>query len=110
MVKRKSSFSKGWWYGCPNFPRCRITAALHPDGTLMSTPADETVKILRIQCHALCEKIWGKWKDPFTDKVAMYEWMKHNTRTGHIGLLRKEELFDLLKRLRRKISKNYAKD
>ena len=98
MRLRPSKFNKGSWYGCSNFPKCKITSALHPDGTLLSTPADNKVKILRIQCHALADRLWGKGTK--CDKQAMYYWLKKNTRTGHIGLLEKDELFMLLKKIR----------
>jgi ssDNA-binding Zn-finger/Zn-ribbon topoisomerase 1 len=25
MIKRKSKFNNGYWWGCSNFPRCRNT-------------------------------------------------------------------------------------
>jgi ssDNA-binding Zn-finger/Zn-ribbon topoisomerase 1 len=25
MIKRKSKFNDGFWFGCSNFPRCRYT-------------------------------------------------------------------------------------
>ncbi len=109
MILRPSKFGKDKkWYGCRNYPECDVTAALHPDGTLLSTPADKVVKLLRIQCHAIAGKIWGELGTEYCDKKAMYDYLKANTRTGHIGHLTKPELFILLKKLRKKLYKSHG--
>ena len=103
MTRRPSTFTKGaHWWGCPNFPVCRITSAEHPDGTLMSTPADEELKMLRKKAHFIAERIWGNWYDMAKDaKEAMYFWLKHNTRTGHIGKMGKAEVLNTIEKLRK---------
>jgi ssDNA-binding Zn-finger/Zn-ribbon topoisomerase 1 len=97
MIRRKNEFGKdAYWWGCTGWPRCTVTCAEHPDGTLMSTPADFLTKALRRSAHELCDKIWGQWRSPNCDKKAMYDWLKANTRTGHIGLLTYSELEKLI--------------
>lgn len=100
MTRRKSKFGKGnYWWGCTGWPKCSVTSSEHPDGSMMSTPADSNTKTLRRSAHDLCDKIWGKWDSGNCDKKAMYAWLKENTRTGHIGKLSKKELTILIKKL-----------
>lgn len=101
MIRRESKYGKGnYWWGCSNFPKCRITSAEHPDGTLMSTPADQHLKKLRREAHDICEQIWGEWgKMSKSEKKGMYMWMKQNTAKGHIGLMDETELKDLMSKL-----------
>jgi len=101
MIKRASKFGNNYWWGCPNFPRCRITSNEHPDGTTMSTPADIELKQLRRKAHTIAEDLWGKWYDIKKDaKEAMYSWLRENTKSGHIGLMDKEEILDTIKQLK----------
>ena len=58
----------------------------------MSTPADQELKDLRKEAHRLCEKWFGEWESKKCNKKGMYEFLKHNTKTGHIGKMGKEEL------------------
>ena len=100
MIRRKSKFGKdAYWWGCSGYPKCTVTCAEHPDGTQMSTPADYKTKALRITAHQLCDKIWGKWKSKDCDKKGMYDWLKLNTNTGHIGQLHYNELVRLIEKL-----------
>jgi len=99
MIRRKSKFSNSYWWGCPNYPQCKITSAEHPDGTLMSTPVDQETKDLRMQAHKLCEKWFGEWESKSCDKKGMYEFLKHNTKSGHIGKMDKVELKQLILKL-----------
>ncbi len=95
MIRRPSKFGKEhYWWGCSNYPDCKITSAEHPDGTMMSTPADQATKDLRKEIHKLAEKLFGEWYDKDARKQ-MYEWLKANTKTGHIGLMGKSELQEL---------------
>lgn len=99
MVRRKSKFSNSYWWGCPNYPECKMTSAEHPDGTLMSTPVDQETKDLRKEAHRLCEKWFGAWENKKCDKKGMYAFLKNNTKSGHIGKMDKEELKTLIKQL-----------
>lgn len=103
MTRRKSKFKKDtFWWGCTGWPRCTVSCAEHPGGALMSTPADYKIKILRMSAHDLCGKIWGEWKGN-CNKKAMYNWLRKNTRTGHIGTLSKRELERLINKLKKRI-------
>ena len=100
MVRRLSKFNKNvHWWGCTGWPKCTVTWTEHPDGSLMSTPADYKVKALRMTAHKLCDRIWGAWNSG-CDKIAMYDWLKKNTRTGHIGKSSKRELEKLISKLK----------
>lgn len=106
MIRRKSKYGNKYWWGCANYPRCVMTAAEHPDGTLASTPCDAETKRLREQGHRLAEDIWGKWNSRTCKKQEMYDWLKHNTKTGHFGHMMREELLTTIEKL--KIFKAYA--
>ena len=99
MVRRKSKFGENYWWGCPNYPKCTVTAAEHPDGTPMSLPADQETKDLRKEAHRLSEKMWGAWNSPRCKKQEMYSWLENNTVEGHIGKMSKESLHALIKKL-----------
>lgn len=99
MRKKKSKFGNNYWYGCPNFPSCKVTCADHPDGTTLSYPADEETKQLRMKAHQVAEHIWGKWDSPKCKKREMYNWMERNTIAGHIGKMEKEELLLTIRKL-----------
>ena len=90
MIRRKSKFNSGYWHGCSNYPKCKITWAENPDSTMLSTPADEEVKKLRKEAHMISEEIWGKWESYKCKKREMYDWLKYNTTTGHFGKMEKE--------------------
>ena len=102
MIKRPSKFKKNtYWWGCPNYPKCKVTSAEHPDGTIMSTPADQDLKNLRMKAHRLAEKIWGEWYEMNKDaKESMYSWLKENTKSGHIGKMSKNEILELIEKLK----------
>ena len=100
MVRRKSKFGASYWWGCPNYPNCRVTSSEHPDGSMMSTPATEEVKQLRIQAHRIAEQIWGEWDSPRCKRNEMYDWLKYNTKSGHIGMMDKPELLKLIENLK----------
>lgn len=111
LVLKKSKFKKdrtGVYYFCPNEPKCDIRAARHPNGGILSYPADAITRRYRIRVHEEAERIWGQWGDPFTDKVAMYRWLKENTSKGHIGKMRLAELRIVLKMLKNMKSRRYS--
>jgi len=99
MIRRKSKYGKGFWWGCKNYPDCKITSAEHPDGSVMSTPADQETKDLRSKAHRISEGIWGKWDSPKCQKREMYNWLEHNTKSGHFGKMDKEELKTTIEKL-----------
>ena len=95
MIKKKSKYKENvYWWGCPNYPKCSYTAVEHPNGFLMSTPANQEVKNLRIQAHKLADK-------KFKNKKGMYSWLKENTSVGHIGKMDKKDLLSLIDKLRK---------
>lgn len=67
MVLRRSQW--GPFYACPKWPECDITAGVHRDGRLKSTPADAETKAVRIRAHQVFDQLWlhadegtGAWK------------------------------------------------
>jgi len=109
MIRRKSHYGNNYWWGCPMFPICRITATEHPDGSLMSVPADETLKGLKRKAHSLAEQIFGSWKNK-ESKAKLYSWMKNNTKSGHIGLMYREEVEGLTKTFERMVEDERVKE
>lgn len=107
MILRKSQFNRGYWYSCPNYPGCSVTMSIKTNGDIISTLADDKTKILRKEAHRLCEQIWGEWNSEYCDKKSQYDWLKENTRTGHIGTLEAQELEDLIDKILIKIGEIY---
>ena len=102
IVRKPSKFKENvFWWGCPNWPACPATAAEHPDGTLASTPATKEVKELRQTAHREAERIWGLWSNTSSgQKRKMYVWLKENSKSGHFGLMDKEELIEVIQKLK----------
>lgn len=94
MTRRKSKFKNVFWWGCSNFPRCKMKCTEHPNGSLASFPADDETVELRKECHRLAEIIWGEWETTQL-KRQMYQWLEENTKSIHIGKMFKDELKDL---------------
>ena len=89
------------FYGCSTYPKCQAVHGAHPDGRPLGIPGNKEVKELRMIAHRNCETIWGEWKTMDKErKEAMYAWLKKNTKSGHIAKMGKEELEDLLIKLR----------
>lgn len=88
------------FYGCSKWPECNATHGAHPNGEPLGVPATPEVKALRMKAHKLLEGIFGKWEEIGKDKKrSMYDWLKHNTKSGHIGKMEKAELICLIKGL-----------
>ncbi len=89
-MEKISTKYKCQYYLCPS---CRRTAATHPDGSLMSTPADGELRSLRRGVHKLLDR-------KFLDKRQQYAWLRRWAKEEHVGFLDKEEcrrIQDLLK-------------
>lgn len=100
MKRRPSMFKPHvFWWGCTGYPECKVIASEHPDGTLMSTPANEELKKLRMRAHDIAGKIWGAWDSRYCRKREMYEWMALNTKSGHIGKMDEAECKELIEKL-----------
>jgi ssDNA-binding Zn-finger/Zn-ribbon topoisomerase 1 len=102
MIRRRSKFREGYWWGCSNWPDCTVKCAEHPDGSMMSYPATAEVNELRKEAHRLMVEVFGKWESK-SAKTAMYDWLKTKTREGHIGKASKEELEKVIKLLKKSL-------
>lgn len=78
------------FYGCSNFPKCKLTHGAHPDGRPLGFPATQEVKDLRHELHLLAASVWD-WNDR-AQKAKMYQWIKKNSKVGHIAEMDLEEL------------------
>lgn len=96
-IDRSGRYHK--YYRCENYPTCRGTHRAHPDGSPVGTPATEAVRKRRHELHNLANQIWSY--EVKTERREMYEWLKKNTRSGHIGKMGEEELNDLEEKLKR---------
>lgn len=111
MIRRKSNYGDNYWYGCPNFPKCEISASEHPDGSIMSYPADKETKQKRTYAHNLMKRVFGEW----TNKEArnqMYDWLeelkgKQTISESHIGKIEGEDLDKVIRLLEHEDLKNY---
>jgi ssDNA-binding Zn-finger/Zn-ribbon topoisomerase 1 len=101
MKRRQSNFKPGvYWWGCINFPLCRFTCAEHPDGTMMSTPADAFTKRMRIKAHEAFDALWKSRR--ISRKHAykiMRELMGMTKEEAHIGMFDAHTCRTLIERL-----------
>lgn len=100
MVRRKSNFGNNYWYGCPKYPECHVSCAEHPNGKLMSTPADAILKALRMRAHDLLVEVFGDWEKKEV-RTEIYIWLKDNSKSKHIGLMGKDEILDTITKLKK---------
>ena len=95
--------AKNWV--CVLYPRCDYRVRSHPDGRPVGVPADRETRELRKEVHDLCYQRWDY--SNARERSHMYNWLKSNSKAGHIGQMDKEELFhirdSLLRLLRRKM-------
>jgi ssDNA-binding Zn-finger/Zn-ribbon topoisomerase 1 len=68
MVLRSSS--RGLFYGCTSFPRCRAGHGAHPDGTPLGVPADAETRAARVRAHEVFDKLWSGPGAPFSRREA----------------------------------------
>jgi hypothetical protein len=54
----------------------------------------------------IAEIIWRKWDSPECKKREMYDWLKYNTKSGHIGHMDKDELILTITRLKEMAQKS----
>lgn len=98
MILRDSKYGK--FYGCSTFPKCRATHGAHPNGKPLGFPANKELKLLRMKAHKALEESFGLWEAMTREeKREMYKWLGKHTRTGHIGSMNEEDIYDLLSKL-----------
>ena len=96
MTLKESKY--GPFSGCSKYPFCKETHGAHPDGRPMGKPATSDVRSLRIVVHKELNKIWN-YRDN-KQRKEMYKWLKDNTDSGHISMMDKDEIMDLLDKLK----------
>lgn len=103
MIRRESKFGNKWWYGCPEYPNCDVTATQDKGGRMIDYPAGGEIKAMRRKAHDLLEKVFGAWEDKKGSRNKMYAWLKTKTKSGHIGHASKKELERVIKLLEREL-------
>lgn len=105
MVLRRSRY--GPFYGCTAFPRCKGTHGCHPNLKPMGIPADKETKLLRMDVHAIFDKLWPEVKDRTKcskrrAKGLAYNWlatfMDMTRDEAHIGRFTADECRTFLSR------------
>lgn len=93
----------GLFWGCNNFPDCKVIHGAHPNGKPLGVPARQEVRNLRHKAHKELEKYFGKWKKISSEqKEKMYNWIKKHCEKNHIAEMGSDDisnLFDELERL-----------
>lgn len=94
MVRHPSRYTPGtYWWGCASWPDCNAIASEHPNGALLSTPADPALRRLRSEAHRLAGLVWGEWETlDGAGRDTMYRWLEVNSESGHIGHMREAEV------------------
>lgn len=92
---RESRF--GPFHGCPRWPDCDITAGVHRDGRLMSTPADAETRAARVRAHQVFDQLWlhadegsGVWRQPEPERTRAIRQLRKEARTRAYQWLAKE--------------------
>jgi len=99
MILKNSKYGK--FYGCSKYPLCKGTHGAHPDGRPLGIPANKETKLLRTEAHKLLGEMFGDWNTiTKKQKAKMYDWLKENTSMGHISMLMKDELVELIEELK----------
>lgn len=80
------------FYGCSRFPDCKEVHNAHPNGEPLGIPGDKEIRQLRKEVHAIANSIW-EWTDK-AERRKMYQWLRHNTASGHISKMLKKELIE----------------
>jgi ssDNA-binding Zn-finger/Zn-ribbon topoisomerase 1 len=91
----------GLFYGCTKWPNCSGTHKAHPDGRPCGEPGTKDIKDARVRVHGLLNLIWDYSNKKSRSK--MYAWLAHNTVTGHISQLTRDELLMLEAKLQRMV-------
>lgn len=99
MVRRESKFGNKYWWSCPNYPDCDVTASQEKNGRMIDYPAGGEIKKMRRRAHELMEQVFGKWGDKRTARASMYAWLKTKVKSGHIGHATETELRRVVKLL-----------
>lgn len=82
------------FYGCTRYPGCTGTHNAHPNGKPLGIPADKETRELRVKLHKELAKWWNY--DNKEQRNDMYDFLKANTKNGHISMMDKDELNKLL--------------
>ncbi len=96
MVLLEGKYGK--FYGCSKYPKCKETHGAHPNGEPLGTPATSEIRSLRIVAHQELGRIWKYSVNK--ERRKMYKWLKQNTESGHVSMMGKDEIMDLLDKLR----------
>lgn len=95
MILKTGKYGRFW--GCPNYPDCTYNVGAHPDGRPLGIPGDKETRQLRSKLHDWFAQYYN-W-DNSDDRHAMYAFLKMHTRSGHIGMMDKVEIVELLDKI-----------
>ncbi len=82
---------------CSNFPECNAVHHTHPDGSPLGIPGDEQTRKLRQEAHAKLNQMWSYRTRG--GRAQMYAWLKENSKSGHIAMMGKDELINLIRKI-----------
>jgi len=103
MVLRNSRY--GLFYGCTGYPECRAAHGAHADGRPLGTPADAATKKLRIEAHAVFDRLW---KGGSMSRSAAYRWLREamelSEAEAHIGRFTSEQCLALMAKVDEHVS------
>lgn len=77
------------FYGCVNWPTCKVTHGAHPDGRPMGKPADDATRAARHETHQVFDALWLNAQDRRTARKIAYLWLQEELEFSpddcHIG-------------------------
>lgn len=84
-------------YRCEDYPKCRGSHGAHPDGSPMGIAVPREVRLLRAEVHSRLNANWN-YRDR-NDRARMYDWLRKNSKSGHVAQMNEGELRNLLTKI-----------
>jgi hypothetical protein len=77
------------FWGCSRYPDCTAAHGAHPDGRPLGVPGDAATKALRMECHAVVDRLWQSGRKP---RAEVYRGLarflgvpEHEAHIGHLS-------------------------
>lgn len=100
MVLKYSRFYRHSFYGCPNWPDCKCTIGIHPNGKPVGIPANAETRKARTKTHQIFDNLWKsgrmKRKNAYRLLAVLMDVDMGDAHIGHFTLVQCEILQERL--------------
>lgn len=79
LIYHGKTYGNGFAYICDQFPKCRGSVGVHPDGRPLGTIPDAETKKVRIALHALIDPLWREatnGRSKSRNRGSVYGWLR----------------------------------